>query len=257
MAVQVYFIGAGPGDPELITIKGRRIIEEADVIIYADSLIDPRVCSFARKDAEIHGSASMTLDEIMEIILSAVKRGKTVARLQSGDSSIYGALQEQMVVLEEHGIKYDIVPGVSSLCAAAASLRTELTIPQLSQTVIITRTGGRTPVPEKESLRNLATHQATLAIFLSVSLIERVVEELCDGGYSSETPVAVVYRASWNDEIVIRSTLKDIVKEVRALGIKRQALILVGSILDSVERKGYHSELYHKNFSHGYRQRKL
>jgi len=256
MAVQVYFIGAGPGDPELLTIKGKRIIEQADVIIYADSLIDARVCSVARSEARIHKSASLSLEEITEIILRAVREGKTVARLQSGDPSIYGALQEQIDVLEEHGIKYEIVPGVSSLCAAAASLRTELTIPELSQTVIITRTEGRTPVPEKESLRNLATHQATLAIFLSVSLTERVVQELLDGGYSGETPAAVVYRASWNDEIVIRSTLKDIAKKVRALGIKKQALILVGSVLDS-ERKGYHSRLYNKNFSHGYRQRKL
>ncbi len=257
MAVQVYFIGAGPGDPELLTIKGRRIIEQADVIIYADSLIDPRVCSLARSEVKIHKSASLSLEEIMEIILRAVREGKMVARLQSGDPSIYGALQEQIDVLEEHGIKYEIVPGVSSLCAAAASLKTELTIPELSQTVIITRIEGRTPVPEKESLRNLATHQATLAIFLSVSLIERVVEELLNGGYPSETPVAVVYRVSWNDETVIRSTLKDIVKKVRTLGIKRQALILVGSVLDSVERKGYHSKLYNKPFSHRYRQRKL
>lgn len=257
MAVQVYFIGAGPGDPELLTIKGRRIIEQADVIIYADSLIDPRVCSLARSEVKIHKSASLSLEEIMEIILRAVREGKMVARLQSGDPSIYGALQEQIDVLEEHGVKYEIVPGVSSLCAAAASLRTELTIPELSQTVIITRIEGRTPVPEKESLRNLATHQATLAIFLSVSLIERVVEELLNGGYPSKTPVAVVYRVSWNDETIIRSTLKDIVKKVRPLGIKRQALILVGSVLDSVERKGYRSELYNKPFSHRYRQRKL
>jgi len=256
MAVQVYFIGAGPGDPELLTIKGRRIIEQADVIIYADSLIDPRVCSLARNEAKIYKSASLSLDEITEIILRAVRDGKMVSRLQSGDPSIYGALQEQINVLEEHGIKYEIVPGVSSLCAAAASLKTELTIPELSQTVIITRTEGRTPVPEKESLRNLATHQATLAIFLSVSLIERVVEELHDGGYPSETPVAVVYRVSRDDETVIRSTLKDIAEKVRALDIKRQALILVGSVLDS-EKKGYHSRLYNKNFSHGYRQRKL
>ena len=256
MAVQVYFIGAGPGDPELLTIKGRRIIEQADVIIYADSLIDPRVCSFARKEAEIHGSASLTLDEITEIILSAVKQGKTVARLQSGDPSIYGAIREQMAVLEEHGIEYEIIPGVSSLFAAAASLKAELTIPNISQTVIITRTEGRTPVPERESLKNLAAHQATLAIFLSVSLMEKVVEELLDGGYPSETPVAVVYRVSWNDETVVRSTLKDIVKRVQTLGIKRQALILVGDVLDP-GRKGCRSRLYNRNFSHEYRQRKL
>jgi len=252
MAVQVYFIGAGPGDPELLTIKGRRIIEQADVIIYADSLIDHRVCSFARKEAEIHGSASLTLDEITDIILRAVKEGKTVARLQSGDPSIYGAIQEQIDELEKHGIEYEVIPGVSSLFAAAASLKAELTVPELSQTVIITRLEGRTPVPERESLKNLAVHQATLAIFLSVSLLEKVVEELLDGGYPSETPVAVVHRVSWNDEAVVRSTLQDIVKRVQTLGIKRQALILVGSVL-APERKEYRSKLYHKNFRHGYR----
>ena len=256
MAVQVYFVGAGPGDPELLTIKGRRIIEQADVIIYADSLINPGVCSCARETAEIHKSASLTLDEITEIILSAVKEGKMVARLQSGDPSIYGAIREQVAMLEEHGIEYEVIPGVSSLFAAAASLKAELTVPNISQTVIITRMEGRTSVPEKESLKNLAAHQATLAIFLSVSLIERVVEELLDGGYPSETPVAVVCRASWDDETVIRSTLKDIVKRVRTLGIKRQALILVGDVLDP-GRKGCRSRLYNRNFSHGYRQGKL
>ena len=256
MAVQVYFIGAGPGDPELLTIKGRRIIEQADVVIYADSLINPGVCSFARETAEIHKSASLTLDEITEIILKAVKGGKMVARLQSGDPSIYGAIREQMAALEEHGIEYEVIPGVSSLFAAAASLKAELTVPELSQTVIITRMEGRTLVPERESLKNLAAHRATLAIFLSVSLIEKVVEELLDGGYPSETPVAVVYRVSWNDETVIRSTLKDIVKRARTMGIERQALILVGGVLDP-ERKGCRSKLYNRNFSHGYRQRKL
>jgi len=252
MAVQVYFIGAGPGDPELLTIRAKNVIERADVIIYADSLINPDVCSHARKEAKIYRSASLSLEEITEIIVNAVRQGKVVARLQSGDPSIYGAIQEQIDVLEKHGIEYEIVPGVSSLFAAAASLKAELTIPELSQTVIITRMEGRTPVPERESLKNLAAHQATLAIFLSVSLIEKVVEELLDGGYPSETPVAVVHRVSWNDETVIRSTLQDIVKRVQTLGIKRQALILVGSVLAS-ERKDYRSKLYHKNFRHGYR----
>jgi len=256
MTVQVYFIGAGPGDPELLTIKGRRIIGQADVIIYADSLVDSRVCSFARETAEIHKSASLTLSEMMEIILSAVKEGKTIARLQSGDPSIYGAIREQMAMLEEHGIEYEVIPGVSSLFAAAASLKTELTVPDVSQTVIITRVEGRTSVPKGESLRSLAAHQATLAVFLSMGMIESVVQELLEGGYPSETPVAVVYKASWEDEIVIRTTLKDVTERVRALGIKRRALILVGSVLDP-KRKGCRSKLYSRNFSHGYRQRKL
>ena len=257
MASKVYFIGAGPGDPELLTIKGKRIIEQADVIIYADSLIDPRVCSFAGKKAEIHKSASLTLYETTELILRAVREGKTVARLQSGDPSIYAAMREQIVALEEVGIECEVVPGVSSLFAAAASLKTELTVPGLTQTVIITRMEGRTAVPEKESLSSLAKHEATLAIFLSASLIGRVVKELLSGGYSGETPVAVVYRASWDDETIVRSTLKDIAKRVRALGIKRQALILIGSVLDLAGREGYRSKLYDQTFSHGYRQRKV
>jgi len=252
MPTQVYFIGAGPGDPELLTVKGRRIIERADVIIYADSLVDPHICSFAREGAEIHKSASLSLDEITEIILRAVKQGKVVARIQSGEPSIYGAIQEQMAVLDKKGIEYEIIPGVSSPFAAAASLKTELTIPELSQTVIITRLGGRTPVPTSESLKSLATHRCTMAIFLSTSLIEEVVAELIDGGYSEETAAAVVYRASWQDEIVVRTNLKNLVERVKALGIKKQALILVGNFLDSKGRELY-SKLYDKEFKHGYR----
>jgi precorrin-4/cobalt-precorrin-4 C11-methyltransferase len=256
MAVQVYFIGVGPGDPELLTIKGKEIIGKADVIIYADSLINPAVCRLAKSDAEIYGSAALSLKEIMGIVESAVKQGKMVARLQSGDPSIYGAIHEQMAVLEAHGIEYEIVPGVSSLFAAAASLKTELTVPEISQTVIVTRMVGRTAVPEKERLIGMAAHQATLAIFLSVSLIENVVKELMDGGYPGDTPAAVVYKVSWDDEVVVRSTLKDIAGKVRELRIKKQALILVGNVLDSVKGKGKRSRLYNETFSHAYRRRK-
>ena len=252
MAIQVYFIGAGPGDPELLTIKAKNIIERADVIIYADSLINPEVCSFAREGAEIYRSASLTLEEITGIILSAVKQGKVVARLQSGDPSIYGAIQEQMATLDEQGIEYEVIPGVSSLFAAAASLKTELTIPELSQTVIITRMEGRTPVPALESLKSLATHQASLAIFLSASLIEEVVAELLAGGYHPDTPAAAVYRASWENEIVVRTTLKNLVAQVKASGIRKQALILVGAFLNAKE-KDRHSRLYDKDFRHEYR----
>ena len=254
MATQIYFIGAGPGDPELLTIKGKRIIEQADVIIYADSLINSSVCSFAQNEAEVYKSASLNLDEITEIILSAVKQGKIVARLQSGDPSIYGAISEQIAILEEHGIQYEIVPGVSSIFAAAASIKAELTMPELSQTLIITRAEGKTAVPPKERLNSLARHQATLAIFLSISLIDKVVEELIDGGYAGETPVVVIHRASWDDEVVIRATLNDIAQRVHILDIKKQALILVGKVLDSTERKDYRSKLYNKDFNHTHRQ---
>ena len=247
MAVQVYFIGAGPGDPELLTIRAKNIIERADVIIYADSLINPEVCSSASKGAEIYPSASLSLEEITEIIVNAVKQGKVVARLQSGDPSIYGAIQEQTAVLDEKGIEYEIIPGVSSLFAAAASLKTELTVPELSQTVIITRMEGRTPVPASENLKSLAAHQASMAIFLSASLIEKVVAELLAGGYHPDTPAAVVYRATWKDELVLRTTLRDLVERVKASGIRKQALILVGAFLNSKE-KHLRSKLYNRGF---------
>lgn len=253
MAVQVYFIGAGPGDPKLITLKGKQVIEQADVVIYADSLIDPGICSFAKSEAEIYKSASMSLEEITEIILRAVNEKRLVARIQSGDPSIYGAIREQMDVLKEHGIEYEVIPGVSSLFAAAASLGTELTVPGISQTVIMTRMEGRTPVPERERLRSLAAHRSTLAIFLSASMIEGVVQELLEGGYPAETPAAIVYRASWKDETVIRAELRDLSKEVQSRGIKGQALILIGRVLKSEGH--YRSKLYDKSFSHGCRKR--
>jgi len=253
MAVQVYFIGAGPGDPELLTIKARRVIEGADVIIYADSLINPEVCALAREGAEVHRSSSLNLEEITGIIENAVSQGKTVARLQSGDPAIYGAVREQMDVLDEKGIDYEVIPGVSSLFAAAAALKAELTVPELSQTVIITRLEGRTPMPPPERLRSLAAHRASLAVFLSASMIDRVVSELTAGGYPAGTPVAVVYRASWPEQQVLRTDLKNLADEVRAAGISKQALVLVGDFLRpaSGERR---SKLYDKRFKHGYRE---
>ncbi len=245
MAVQVYFIGAGPGDPELLTIKASNIIKRADVIIYADSLINPEVCASARKGAEIYPSASLSLEEITGIIENSVQQGKTVARLQSGDPSLYGAIQEQMAVLDEKGIEYEIIPGVSSLLAAAATLNTELTIPELSQTVIITRLEGRTPVPASENLKSLAQHQSSMAIFLSISLISEVVAALLEGGYSADTPVAVVYRASWPDEVILRTPLKSLVERVKASGIRKQALILVGAFLNP-KNKQRRSRLYNR-----------
>ena len=252
MAIQVYFIGSGPGDPELLTIKAKNIIERADVIIYADSLINPEVCSFAREGAEIYRSASLTLEEMTGIILSAVKQGKVVARLQSGDPSIYGAIQEQMAALDDKRIEYEVIPGISSLFAAAASLQTELTVPELSQTVIITRMGGRTPVPALENLKSLAAHQSSMAIFLSASLIQEVVAELLAGGYHPDTPAAIVYRASWEDEIVVRTTLNDLAEQVKTSGIRKQALILIGAFLNSKEKE-LRSRLYDKDFKHEYR----
>lgn len=241
----MYFIGAGPGDPKLLTVRARDIIGRADVIIYADSLVSPEVCRFAPKKAEIYKSASLTLEEITEIIVKAVGEGKLVARLQSGDPSIYGAIQEQMTVLDGKGIAYEIIPGVSSLFAVAAALKTELTVPELSQTVIITRMEGKTPVPALENLKSLARHQASMVIFLSASLIEKVVAELLAGGYRPDTPAAVVYRATWQDEVILRAPLKSLAERVRAAGIKKQALILVGAFLET--KKKTRSRLYNRS----------
>ncbi len=252
MVGQVYFIGAGPGDPELLTIKARKIIETADVIVYADSLINPEICSCARNSAEIYPSASLTLEETHRIISEAAKTGKTVVRLQSGDPDIFGAINEQMALLDQDGITYEVIPGVSSVFAAAAALKNELTIPELSQTVIITRLEGKTPVPAKEKLRSLAEHQSTMAIFLSVSMAKQVVSELLAGGYAQETPVAVVYRASWPDQKILRTTLKDLAAKVKESGVTRQALILIGGFLEAREIQ-VKSKLYDREFKHGYR----
>jgi precorrin-4/cobalt-precorrin-4 C11-methyltransferase len=251
MAAKVYFIGAGPGDPELLTLKAKRIVETADVIIYADSLVNPEIFSFARNGAEIHKSSSLSLEKINSIMVEAVTAGKTVARLQTGDPSVYGAIHEQMALLERQGIDYAVVPGVSSLFASAASLRKELTVPGISQTVIVTRMEGNTPVPDFETLRSLAAHKATMAIFLSASLVSKLVPELLAGGYLPETPAAVVYRASWKDEKIIRTRLADLVSQITKEDITRQALILVGDFLEAgIEAR---SKLYDADFTHGYR----
>jgi precorrin-4/cobalt-precorrin-4 C11-methyltransferase len=252
MTVHVYFIGSGPGDPELLTIKARKIIEQADVIIYADSLVNPEILSYARKNAEIHRSASLCLEEITGIIIDAVKQGKLVARLQSGDPGIYGAIQEQMEVLDKNGIDYEVIPGVSSLFAAAAALKKELTVPDKSQTIIITRMEGRTPVPDSESIKSLAAHGSSIAIFLSISMIDKVVAELLAGGYSPDTPAAMVYRVGWPDQRLLRTVLKDIATGVKEAGIKKHALILVGNFLDT-GNKELHSRLYDREFKHEYR----
>lgn len=253
MSGKVYFIGSGPGDPELLTIKAKKIIEQADVIIYADSLISPEICCHARQGAEIHRSSSLTLEKITDIILNAVREDKMVARLHSGDPGIYGATREQMMALDEHGIVYEVIPGVSSLFASAAVLKTELTVPELSQTVIITRMEGRTPVPEREVLHKLAAHQSTMAIFLSASMIKDVVAELLVGGYRPGTPAAVVYRVSWEDEIVLRATLDTIAERVKTAGITKHAIIFVGEFLNSAKQVA-RSKLYDGSFKHGSRQ---
>ena len=252
MAVQVYFVGSGPGDVELLTLKAKKMIERADVIIYADSLINPDVCNFAKEEAKIYKSASLTLEEITDIIFKAVEQGKTVARLQSGDPAIYGAIKEQMALLDEKGIEYEVIPGVSSLFAAAAALKAELTVPELAQTVIITRKEGRTPVPALENLRSLAAHQTSLVLYLSTGLVGEVVAELIAGGYAPDTPAAVVYKASWKDQVIIQAPLDRMAEEVRKSGITKHALIMVGKFLER-RGKSARSKLYDSSFKHGYR----
>lgn len=211
---KVYFIGAGPGDPELITVKGQRIIKEADVIIYAGSLVPKEVIDCHKNGAEIYNSAVLNLEEVMEIMITAAKNNRKVVRVHTGDPAIFGAHREQMDILDEHGIKYEVVPGVSSFLAAAAALKKEFTLPDVSQTVICTRMEGRTPVPEKEKLESLASHRASMAIFLSVQMIDEVVEKLLKH-YEKTTPIAVVQRASWEDEKIVTGTLENISEKVK------------------------------------------
>jgi len=250
----VYFIGAGPGDPGLLTLKACEVIKRADVVFYAGSLVSPDIIAFAGKKAHLVDSAPLNLEEILDIMLSAVRRRQTVARIHSGDPSLYGAIAEQMHALKRHKVPFEIIPGVSSAFAAAAALKIEYTLPETTQTLILTRMTGRTPVPERESLRSLAAHRTSMAIFLSVDMIHDVVRELVNGGYPEETPAAVVYKASWPDQQQITGTLATIGERVRRRKISRQALILVGDALRGKQQAL--SKLYSPNFTHGYRQTK-
>ncbi|MEM2108216.1 MAG: precorrin-4 C(11)-methyltransferase [Candidatus Bathyarchaeia archaeon] len=249
---QVVFIGAGPGDPELITIKGKKMLEKADVVIYTGSLLNPEILNYAKQEAELYDSAKMNREEVFAVFAKAAREGKLVARVHDGDPSFYGAIQEQIAFLEKEKISYTIIPGVSCLQGSAASLKRELTLPNVSQTVIITRPEGRTPVPESESIRKLAQHQATMVIFLGTPQIAEVVEELKKGGYPSDTPAAVVYKATWPDQKIVRGTLSDIVEKVRAAGISKTALIFVGRVLNP-EAFDF-SKLYEPSFTTGFRK---
>lgn len=247
---QVHIVGAGPGDPELITRKGYRLVQEADVVIYAGSLVNPVILEACKEDCEIHNSASMSLDDVLAVTKARVAEGKTVVRLHTGDPAIYGAIQEQMDALKEMGITYDVIPGVSSFLATAAALQQEYTLPNVTQTVIITRMEGRTPMPEKEKLSMLASHGATMCIFLSVQMIDKVAAELIEGGYDKTTPVAIVVKASWPDQRIIRGTLETIADVVAEEGVIRQAMIVVSRVLDTDYEL---SKLYDKGFAHMYR----
>ena len=249
----VYIVGAGPGDPELITVKGQKLLSAADVVVYAGSLINPEVLNFCKADAELYNSAEMTLDEVLKVIQNAEAENKLTVRLHTGDPSIYGAIQEQMDEFENRKINFEIVPGVSSFLAAAAALKKEYTLPGVTQSVIITRCGGRTPVPDKESLKKLGQAQATMCIFLSAGLMNNVVRDLMSAGYKSSTPIAVVQKASWKDEKIIKGTLSTIMDQLKDEKIDRMAMIVVGQCLDA-KIDGYEkSKLYSPTFSHMFR----
>ncbi len=245
----VYFIGAGPGEPELITLKGKKLLEAADVIIYAGSLVNKELLAYAKAGCKVYNSAEMTLEDVIGVMKDGKEQNETVVRLHTGDPSIYGAIREQMDQLDRLEMAYEVVPGVSSFFAAAAALKKEYTLPGVTQTVILTRMEGRTGVPGDETIESLAAHKATMVIFLSVHMIEELVEKL-KAGYTESTPAAVVCKASWRDQKIVRGTLGTIASLVRSEGIKKTALVVVGDFLgDEYEL----SKLYDKNFSHEFR----
>ena len=246
----ITFVGAGPGAEDLITVRGQNLLKEADIVIYAGSLVNPGLLSMCRENCEIYNSAKMTLEEVMEVMTAGERAGKKVVRLHTGDPCLYGAIREQMDELEKLDIPYEVCPGVSSFCGAAAALGAEYTLPGVSQTVILTRMEGRTPMPEGEKLRDLAKHHATMIIFLSVGMMDELAATLREE-YRPDTPVAVVYKATWEDQKIVRGTLEDIADKVREAGIRKTALTVVGDFLgDEYEL----SKLYDKTFTHEFRK---
>ncbi len=247
----IHFVGAGPGAEDLITERGAALLTQADVVVYAGSLVNPAHLQRTKDGCAIYDSASMTLEQVMDVMIPAARAGKTVVRLHTGDPSIYGAIREQMDVLDEAGVAYAVCPGVSSFCGAAAALQAEYTLPDVSQTVILSRMAGRTPVPERESIRSLASHGSTMVLFLSTGMLDKLTEELLAGGYAPDTPAAIVYKATWPDEQVIRTTIAGLAQAAQDNGITKTALITVGGFLgDAYDR----SKLYDPGFAHGYRE---
>jgi precorrin-4/cobalt-precorrin-4 C11-methyltransferase len=250
MDSKVYFIGAGPGAPDLITLRGYRLVADADVIIYAGSLVNPEIIAHRKADSCLHNSANMDLQSIVQVMSNSVRKGLSVARVHTGDPSIYGSIREQIEALNQLNISWEVVPGVSSFVASAAVLGREFTVPDISQTVICTRMEGRTPVPDSESIESLAKHQTSMAIFLSVQLLPELCNRLATS-YPPDTPVAVVEKATWSDQQVVLGTLSSVAQLVADRGIKKTAMVLVGRFLGNE----YHfSKLYDAKFTHEYRQ---
>ena len=250
----IHFVGAGPGAFDLITVRGQKLLQEADCIIYAGSLVNPILLDYAKEGCIIHDSAKMTLEEVIDVMTEMESQNKMTVRLHTGDPCLYGAIREQMDILDEKGIAYDDTPGVSSFCGAAAAINAEYTLPDVSQSVIITRMAGRTPVPEKENMKSLAAHQATMVIFLSSSLLDDVQKELLEGGYPEDTPAAIVYKATWPDEKKFICTVGTLAQCAKEHGITKTALMLIG---DAVLHTDYRrSDLYNPGFTTEFREAK-
>lgn len=248
----IHFVGAGPGAPDLITLRGAELLKTAGVVIYAGSLVNPALLELCGDRCEIHNSAKMTLEQVLSVMEAAERAGKTTVRLHTGDPCLYGAIREQMDALDALGIPYDDTPGVSSFCGAAAAACAEYTLPGVSQSLVITRMAGRTPVPEGESIPALAAHGATIVLFLSAGMLEELQGQLLAGGaYRADTPAAIVYKASWPEEAVYPCTVATLAETARINGVSRTALILVGDFLGEDYRR---SDLYNPAFSHGFRQ---
>lgn len=248
----VHFVGAGPGAPDLITLRGKNYLEQADVIIYAGSLVNPQLLDYAKEGCEIYNSAKMTLEEVLEVMKQAEAEGKTTVRLHTGDPCVYGAVREQMDELDKLGIGYDSCPGVSSFCGAASALNLEYTLPEISQSVIITRMEGRTPVPSKESIQSFAAHQASMVIFLSTGMLEELSRRLIEGGYREDTPAAIVYKATWPDEKKFICTVGTLAKTAADNNITKTALMIIG---DAVNAADYdRSKLYDPSFTTEFRK---
>ena len=248
----IHFVGAGSGAPDLITIRGKKFLEEADVIIYAGSLVNPQLLDYAKEGCQIYNSAKMTLEEVLDVMREAEKAEKMTVRLHTGDPCLYGAIREQMDVLDEEGVSYDYCPGVSSFCGAASALNLEYTLPEVSQSVIITRMAGRTPVPEKESIQSFAAHQATMVVFLSTGMLEELSRRLIEGGYTADTPAAIVYKATWEDQKTFVCTVGTLAQTARENNITKTALMIIG---DVVAHSHYdRSELYNPAFTTEFRE---
>jgi precorrin-4/cobalt-precorrin-4 C11-methyltransferase len=249
----VYFVGSGPGDPELITLKAKKLVEEADIIIYSGSLLNPSILQYAKKGAQLYDAAIIDREKIYQILYDSAKESKIVIRFHDGDPALFSTIREQIDKLEADGIKCKVVPGVTAILGASADMNLELTLPGVTQTLIITRAELRTPVPERESITELAKHGATMAFYLSVHLIRDIVNELLKGGvYTENTPAAVVYRATWEDEKIIKGTLGDIARKTKEAKIIKTALIIVGDVI--APTKYEYSKVYDASFTHGYRK---